>query len=155
MTGLLWKDMTLEQPYRRSAEREVWERVQDFVPTPSWNRREGGRAPALKEWHSPWECDIISSLNTLAKCPQVQWWFWGWPHKRGQWPTSWKLPLFPRNIWNNPPTHQPMKLPGPRELTTPIFGGLLSSEMAHTLSLNTSTSYPSLYLSLISFCAET
>ena len=50
------------------------------------------------------------------------------------------------NGWNNPPTHQPMKLPGPRELTTPIFGGLLSSEMAHTLSLNTSTSYPLLCL---------
>ena len=31
--------------------------------------------------------------------------------KTGWWPNSWKSLPLPRNIWNNPPTHQPMKQP--------------------------------------------
>ena len=40
---------------------------------------------------------------------------------------------FPPNSWNNPPTHQSMKLLTPIKTDNPVPWGLLPSEMAHTL----------------------
>ena len=98
-----------------------------------WNRREGGRAQPLKEWHSHWSYDInwlepirpkmaedwISSgpwASLYAHCDTsaTKWHAHQhhdsseanqkWP-KSGRWPNSWKSLPLPQNSWNNPPTH--------------------------------------------------
>ena len=101
---------------------------------PKWNRRKGGRAQPLKEWHSLWGYDIYWLEPTRSKIledstpgrpwaslythcnglPYAKW----HPHrnddsseadhkrpKSGWWPNSWKSLPLPQNSWNNPPTY--------------------------------------------------
>ena len=78
--------------------------------------------------------------------------------KRGQWSSSWKSPPLPWNSWNNPPSHQPMKLPSLQK-QPPCVLGLSPSEMAHTQwreCVFLRISLPSLYYGLLvnSFLCE-
>ena len=100
----------------------------------NWNRREGGRAPPLKEWLSCWGHDINWLESTRSKmvgdstfsgpwaslyahCNTIAKWLTHRCHdssegnhkrpksRRRQWSNSWKFPHFSRNSWNNSPTH--------------------------------------------------
>ena len=107
----------------------------------------------------PWSsiCKLNETLRSSMTVPSHH-------QKTKKWAVanSWKsLPLF-QNSWNNLPTHQPMKLPSPYTLTTPHFEAAAltlcdgpPSVCGVCFSLNESTSYLSLCLSLDSFWDET
>ena len=82
--------------------------------------------------------------------------------KSGPWPSSWNSPPLPQNSWDNPPTYESVKLASPWKLSTPRFQAVAlalwngsHSVCGECFSMNKSTSYPSLCLSLDSFCDET
>ena len=82
--------------------------------------------------------------------------------KSGPWSNSWNSPPLPQNSWDNPPTSESVKLASPWKLSTPRFQAVAlalcngsHSVCGECFSMNKSTSYPSLCLSLDSFCDET
>ena len=76
-----------------------------------WSRKESGTTERLN-WLRPW-ASLCAHCNALA-AKRHTYQHHEASHKRqncGQRPNSSKSPLLPQDSWNNPPTHQPMKLP--------------------------------------------
>ena len=119
------------------------------------------------EWTStrPWvsayaHCLYTSKLNDTLTPRQEPGHTQGWPQRSNsrKWPNFWKSPLLPHKTWNTPPTQN---YPPLQKLTTPYPGTALAfwdgpwSLYGVCFSVNKPTWYPSLCLSLNSFCDET
>ena len=86
--------------------------VKDQLPVNLKPRCTHRNIDPLAQWHTHRAHDSFEVSHKRPKC--------GW------WLNSWKFSPLLQNRWNNPPTHELLKLPSPCKLNTPSLGATLT-----------------------------